>query len=227
MKNNNSYLEKFNSGTPLSDKEYLALLLGFSGCKDCDASAAKLLDTYGSFSAVIDADPHLLMCGGTSTDAAVLFRLISRFAAICAAESPSDILTDCALAVSFFSSAYVGAVNEYITAAAVDKNMRITAVERISVGNSANVSAASRDIADFVVRNDSRCIFIAHNHPHASPEPSDADILGTETIIAALSKLGTALADHIIVSSGGGISMRKLGICKALTEQVCDGYAII
>ena len=213
-----------NGGISLTDEEYLTLLLSYSKVKAPEKTARQLLAIYGSFSAVIDADPHLLMNSGISADCAVLFRLISRFSAICAADNDIDRLTDSEKAIRYFSSLYVGTSSEHLTVAAVDKNMRITAVGRIASGNAVSVAVVSRDIADFVVKHKAQRIFIAHNHPSGSPKASDGDISATKTIIAALSKLGTALIDHIIISRDAGLSMRSEGICPGLTNQPCDGY---
>ena len=52
---------------------------------------------------------------------------------------------------------------------------------------------------------------LMHNHPSGSPEPSEADIRITRTLIRAAETLQLELADHIIVGRGKHQSLRELG----------------
>lgn len=230
MKNKHPYIDKFvnNGGGSLSDREYLALILSYCGNNDPEAAADRLLSVYGSFSAVIDSDPKLLINSGFRTDAAVIFRLISRLSAVYSSESNHVLrLNTSSNAKLYFSGVFTGVSEERMVLVSTDRRFRITASETAAYGNSDTLSLLYRDIADFIIRNDAVFLFIAHCHPQGLPEPSAADINATQNIAAVLSKLGTAMADHIIISKNGAYSMRGSGVCPALDQQPISGYTII
>lgn len=52
---------------------------------------------------------------------------------------------------------------------------------------------------------------VVHNHPSGDPEPSQADRSLTSTLRAALNLIGVRTLDHIVVGSGGCVSLAELG----------------
>ena len=58
----------------------------------------------------------------------------------------------------------------------------------------------------------SAAIILVHNHPSGDPAPSRADIDVTRTIAEAGKRLGIALHDHLIIGTGGHVSMRAQGL---------------
>jgi len=58
----------------------------------------------------------------------------------------------------------------------------------------------------------SAAIILVHNHPSGDPAPSRADIDVTRTIAEAGKRLGTAVHDHLIIGTGGHVSMRAQGL---------------
>ena len=227
MADKHPYLEKFLSegGASLTDREFLILLLSYCSRTSPEKAADRLLSVYGSFSAIADSDPKLLSHTLPSVDAAVLFRLISRLSAVCAAEesnilrlrSPHD-------AKLYFSGLFTGVSEERMIIASADRSFRITAAKTLYSGSPLRISVICRDIADFVVSVGAERIFIAHNHPMGTSEPSAADISSTEKMIAALTKLGTTVTDHIITGKNGTFSMREENVCSALSSQPLYGY---
>lgn len=57
-----------------------------------------------------------------------------------------------------------------------------------------------------------RTIWMVHNHPSGSPEPSRQDIAITKEIASAAAKLGIALHDHIIIGGSDYRSFRAMGL---------------
>ena len=57
-----------------------------------------------------------------------------------------------------------------------------------------------------------RTIWMVHNHPSGSPEPSRQDIAITRDIAEAARKLGIMLHDHIIIGGGDHRSFRAMGL---------------
>lgn len=54
-------------------------------------------------------------------------------------------------------------------------------------------------------------ILIVHNHPSGDPTPSKADIEVTRRIAAAAATMEVRLHDHLIVTSSGHASLKRLG----------------
>ena len=51
-----------------------------------------------------------------------------------------------------------------------------------------------------------------HNHPSGDPTPSRADIDITRQVVAALTPLGIAVHDHLVVGRHGVASFKQLGL---------------
>lgn len=53
-------------------------------------------------------------------------------------------------------------------------------------------------------------VVLAHNHPSGDPEPSDADIVTTQAVIAAGRLLDIEVLDHLIIGDGRYVSLKTL-----------------
>ncbi len=58
----------------------------------------------------------------------------------------------------------------------------------------------------------STAIILVHNHPSGDPSPSRADIELTRNIVEAGKRLGIAVHDHIVIGTGGHVSLRAQGL---------------
>ena len=83
-----------------------------------------------------------------------------------------------------------------------------------------HVRSHAADMADVPIRavvgdaiaHDAAGMVMAHNHPSGDPTPSIADREVTRRIARALEPLGMRLLDHLVVSRGGSVSFRALGL---------------
>lgn len=55
-------------------------------------------------------------------------------------------------------------------------------------------------------------IIMVHNHPSGDPKPSRADIDMTRAVKDALTAVGIALHDHVIVGRKGHVSFKSTGL---------------
>ncbi len=69
-----------------------------------------------------------------------------------------------------------------------------------------------REVIKRAIDLGSAAIILVHNHPSGDPAPSRADIDVTRTIAEAGKRLGIALHDHLIIGTGGHVSMRAQGL---------------
>ena len=69
-----------------------------------------------------------------------------------------------------------------------------------------------REIIKRAIELNASALILVHNHPSGDPNPSQADIKMTNTIIEATAAMGILVHDHIIVGKNGHSSMKKLGL---------------
>jgi len=69
-----------------------------------------------------------------------------------------------------------------------------------------------REVFADAITDRAASIICIHNHPSGSLEPSQQDIAITTQLKEAGSLLGIQLIDHLIVTSGGHLSMRERGL---------------
>ncbi len=55
-------------------------------------------------------------------------------------------------------------------------------------------------------------LILAHNHPSGDPQPSEADLTATRTLVDGGRALGIALHDHLILARTGWVSLRSEGL---------------
>jgi DNA repair protein RadC len=89
------------------------------------------------------------------------------------------------------------------------------AVQRQVLVYRGNVSAALVRVGELfrdAVRSHAAGLIVVHNHPSGDPEPSPDDIHLTAEAIAAGRLLDMAVLDHVIIASGGYVSLRDRGL---------------
>jgi len=89
------------------------------------------------------------------------------------------------------------------------------AVQRQVLVYRGNVSAALVRVGELfrdAVRSQAAGLIVVHNHPSGDPEPSADDVHLTSTAIAAGRLLDVAVLDHVIIASGGYVSLRDRGL---------------
>ena len=68
-----------------------------------------------------------------------------------------------------------------------------------------------REIMRRAVEVGATAIIVVHNHPSCDPTPSTADLKMTQSLAAAASVMGIQLHDHLIITSSGYVSLKRLG----------------
>ena len=84
--------------------------------------------------------------------------------------------------------------------------------EVMSRGTVDEAAVHVREVIRRAIDLGSAAIILVHNHPSGDPTPSRADIDVTRAIAEAGKRLGIALHDHLIVGTGGHISLRGQGL---------------
>ncbi|MBE6685730.1 MAG: hypothetical protein E7591_00675 [Ruminococcaceae bacterium] len=193
-------LESFN------DHQVLELMLFFSIPRcDTNETAHRLLNKYGSLSAVFDAGySDFLKQNGVGTNTATLFSIIPELARRYMIDKSTgkrvfktmDDITE--LLINHF----IGQSEEYVELFMFDASMKLIAHTPIQKGDPNSTSLNPQIIAESVFEHNAVNFLLAHNHPSGSLEPSDFDLSVTREIYRAFLPMNKRLIDHIIVAGG-------------------------
>lgn len=195
----------------LSESEKLRLVLSYSINGDMEEVADSLIEKYGSFTSIIDADSQSLeKHGGLDEKTVALLKIIPQLSRIYyMKEKKTSRLDTAEKAVKYFSKFFIGAAQEQLAVVCTDKKLNITAAKVVAKGSEVSINASFRDVAEFALLRKAECIFIAHNHPAGSAEASKSDLNATLYLAKNLSRLEITLIDHIIIGKNTGMSMRE------------------
>jgi len=194
-----------------AEEELLSIVLG-------DRTAAprvarRLLDRFGSLSAVAYAAPVELRIAGLSEAAAsrvVACVEVGRRVARAWPDDPWLIRTPTDLAEPLVDA--MGSLQrEELRVYLLDTKNVVTAERTVYRGNLAGSSVRVGEVFRDAVRACSAALIVAHNHPSGDPSPSGEDLRITSELSEAGRLLDIELLDHLIVGRGRWTSLRALG----------------
>ena len=175
----------------LAEHEALEYLLFLSIPRaDTNALAHRLIQHFGDFCKVLEAEPEELMqVEGVGPKSA---RLISTVMA-------------CSRYYELKKRKTRLSLNSAETACRPVQDLRI------AEGVPNRVAVDTRKLLRAVARTNSTCGILAHNHPTGLAIPSEADRLTTYHIMEVTGQLGFTIMDHIIIAGEDGCSMLNRG----------------
>lgn len=100
---------------------------------------------------------------------------------------------------------------EHLVGLGLDAASRLLARETVAIGSLNVARALPRDLLEPPLRLGATALVIVHNHPSGDPEPSDDDVRFTQAVGRGAALLGLVLADHVVIASGGFVSLRARG----------------
>lgn len=89
---------------------------------------------------------------------------------------------------------------EYVLCLSLDSGNHLIARRVVTIGTLTSSLIHPREVFAGPLKDRAASIVIAHNHPSGDPQPSKADILATQQLIAAGILLGIHVEDHIIIT---------------------------
>lgn len=202
-----------------SEHEILELLLFYAIPRvNTNDIAHRLIDRFGSLSAVLDADPDALQeVKGVSESAAVLLKLIPPLTRqYCLTQQRDVVLGTFTATCDYFRSLYIGEKTERLRLACLDDRLRLLSCGVVGEGAPGVVPVNMRRILEFALRQKCELVVLAHNHPNGFAVPSNEDIAATKHIHSALKTVGIRLLDHIIVAGDKAISLKEFGAFSLL-----------
>ena len=197
------------------DTEILSTVLSFaSGTKDTAGLVARLLDSFGSLKAVLEARPEqLLNVEGMNRTRASLISLMIPMARIwqrCANEIP-DRIGNSREAEDYCKSLLIGERLENFYVIALNAKCNVLGARKISTGSLSEVSAYPRLVMETALNYNAHSVLLSHNHPGGTCAPSPEDIASTLQLHRLLNGVGILLLDHIIVANENTYSMVQHG----------------
>ena len=197
-----------------ADHEALELLLYYAiPRQDTNPIAHRLMDRYGSLTAVLSAPAEdLKKVEGIGESAAVLLKVagqIGRKARLADAVQ-SCPMTDVETAGAYLLERYAGETHEIVYELCLDRKGKLLACKRLNDGG-ASAALDIRKVVENAILTSASTVILAHNHPSGIALPSDDDCAATTRAAQALQTIGVALADHIIVADDDFVSMAQSG----------------
>lgn len=198
------YLENgFSNATPPHKILELLLFYGIPR-KDTNEIAHKLLDHFGSISAIFEASPKELMrVEGVGENAAVLINMLLPLFRIY--ESSKAVkgknFHNMDEVCDFLMKKYMGFKKEIFAVTTFNNQGKIIAFDTMNLGDNASVGVSTRSVIEKVIERNAVSVVISHNHPTGHALPSKDDISTTQRIHNVLANMGIRLLDHIIISN--------------------------
>lgn len=194
-----------------SEHEVLELLLMYAiPQRDVNPLAHALLDTFGSLSAVLEADvSELMRVSGVGLNTASLITLMPQLMGYYHRSAMGDrpVIHNLAAARQYAGALFIGAHEERVYMICLDQNGRVLHPALLHKGTIDEVKLYPREVVETAIRYHAHAVLLAHNHPSGRAEPSMEDYQTTRRVIDALGVISVRVVDHLIFAGEDVYSM--------------------
>ena len=200
----------------LADYELLEYLL-FAGVRrgDTKPAAKALIAHFGSFAAVLNADPSALMQVkdvGRASAAAIVSVAIAARRMMRGAIREKPVLGSWQALLDYLTVDMAHLTVERVRVLYLDTRNRLVLDHLVGDGSIDEAAIHPREVIRRALDIGAAALILVHNHPSGNPEPSSADIQITKRIAEAGRLLGIVVHDHVIVGRQGHVSLRAKGL---------------
>lgn len=213
------FLDQGLSG--FSDAEILEILLSFgTPRKDCKDQARALLQHFGTFPGVLDADrKDLLEVNGVGPKNSFALGFIKSTADHYLKQrlKSRHYLKSSGQVTDFLTHSLRGLQVEVLSAIYLDSSLAIIDSEKVAEGTVNVNTVYPREIIKKALSHNASALIVAHNHPSGSLTPSAQDRQMTRQLYLACSMMHIRLLDHLIIGDGH-FSFADAGII----DQIAD-----
>lgn len=188
--------------------------------KNTSVIAHKLLDSFGSLSAVFDAPYDALRDFGLSETQATMLKLIPEVSRLYIDDKHNNHskVVDYDTVGDSILHKFIGRENECVLLLLLDAKGKEVFCGIVAKGSLNSTNLPVRKIVDFSLRYNAKSAIIAHNHPSGVALPSRDDLDATANISQALSLIGVRLIDHYIVADNDCVSLAQSNVAPALFD---------
>jgi len=198
------------------DHQVLELLL-FQAIPRLDTNpvAHRLIQRFGSFSAVLEADPKdLAAVEGVGSNAAAFLSMIPQMTRryfLDRIKHTRKPLNTSEAAAEYLVPLMAGRSEEVFYVICLDSQLRVLYPALISEGTVKDAFVHPRHVVEAAVRHKAASVILAHNHPAGSAKPSTHDHKLTRNLVQALGGINIQVVDHIIVAGDLIYSFQREG----------------
>ncbi len=215
----------------LADHEILELLLTYViPRKDTNPIAHHLMEHFGSFSRVMEAEEQeLLQVEGIGKESArfikILFETMDIFHKD-KAKTKNYVLNSTFDCVEFFRTQYSVKKYEFMVLACLNKNRKVVKHAEFKGKNDFEMTLNLQDIINKIGDKTISSVILFHTHPDGNPTPSEEDLRATQSIVNTCLSRGIEVEDHIIIAESKHFSMHKKGIISTMRNQFLSAVNI-
>lgn len=200
----------------LADYELLEFLL-FAGIRQGDTkpAAKALIARFGSFAAVLDADPAALQeVKGVGEAGAAALKSVSLAARRMARGKVKDqpVLSSWQALLDYLAIDMANLNHERVRVLYLNARNQLILDHTAAEGTIDEAAIHPREVIRKGLDIGATALILVHNHPSGSPEPSRADIAITQRIAEAGRHLGIVVHDHVIIGGDSHVSLRAKGL---------------
>jgi DNA repair protein RadC len=200
----------------LADYELLEFLL-FAGVRQGDTkpAAKALIARFGSFAAVLDANPAALQeVKGVGEAGAAALKSVGLAARRMARGKVIDqpVLASWQALLDYLAIDMANLNHERVRVLYLNARNQLILDPTAAEGTIDEAAIHPREVIRKGLDIGATALILVHNHPSGSPEPSRADIAITARIAEAGRHLGIVVHDHVIIGGSGHVSLRAKGL---------------
>ena len=171
--------------------------------KDTNPIAHRLIEKFGSFSEVLDADhDELITVDGVSDHTATFLNLIPQAARYYQSNKLEErkMFATYSDIGEYLVGKYVGVVQETVYMLLLDNKRCLISCVKVHEGSVNSAAVSVRKMAETALKKRASAVVVAHNHPKGLPIPSPDDLVFTKSLKNALQTLEIEFVDHFIVA---------------------------
>jgi DNA repair protein RadC len=200
----------------LLDHELVEYLLALAiPRRDTKPLAKKLLREFGSYGALMAADPATIARVGALSEGAVAALKIAQASALrLLAEGIRErpVLASWQALLDYLRADMAHMAVERVRVLFLNSRNVLIANEPMWEGSVDESAVYIREIMRRALDLHATALIVVHNHPSGDPSPSQQDIRLTRDLAEAGRHLNVTLHDHIIVGANGHKSLRSEGL---------------
>lgn len=199
------------------DHQLLELLLFQTILRgDTNQTAHRLMERFGSFSAVLEADPKdIALVEGMGDNASAFLSMIPQvtrryFHDRVLRDRPK--LNNSEAVAEYLIPLMAGRPEEVFYVLCLDTQCRVVYPALISEGTIKEAVVYPRHVVEVAIRHRAASVIFAHNHPAGTSTPSQQDHALTRLLVQALGPLDIKVLDHIIIAGNKAYSFASEGV---------------
>ena len=215
----------------LAVHEMLEYMLTYSiPRKDTNPIAHKLINHFGSFSNVVDANYYdLLKVDGVGPETALFISSLSQFFEVyhkSKADAKTIFLKSTAKCVEFFRDNYRIKDNEFMVMVCLSKTKKVIKTYLYKGVSETSVTFDLHEIANHINDKPVKSIVLFHTHPNGHVEPSIEDLKTTQSIVNVCLTHGIDIDDHIILNEGEHFSFARNGLIDKMKSKYTSMFSV-